>query len=213
MPKAGKQRLRLRIEPGSEPADSRRRARDGSRRVDDARPTPASDQSPYGADYASRSMSAGCPVQSHLTQGRQAFYRWLRRCQADGSAGLRDGSRRPLHCAHETNSEVVGKIIYLPTNYHFGSSKISLHLRRYHDIEISNSGGAGPAAGRPVPAAAYQCYQRADRKWKRYEKARAGHAVHARRQVHRRDVPDEPEEVVPVHRHRPLHPDPGAAQL
>jgi hypothetical protein len=55
-------------------------------------------------------------------------------------AGLRDRPRRPLHCPHETSSEVVGKIIYLQTSYHFGPAKISMYLKRYHDIEISNSG-------------------------------------------------------------------------
>jgi hypothetical protein len=45
---------------------------------------------------------------------------WLRRYQADGVAGLRDRSKRPLHCPHETPAEVVGKIICLRQNYHFG---------------------------------------------------------------------------------------------
>jgi transposase-like protein len=39
---------------------------------------------------------------------RQVFYTWLRRYQADGVAGLRDRSRRPLTCPHETPAEVVG---------------------------------------------------------------------------------------------------------
>jgi transposase-like protein len=72
---------------------------------------------------------------------RQVFYRWLRRYQAEGVAGLRDRSRRPLHCQHETPSEVVGKIIYLRANYHFGPAKISMYPKRYHDIEVSTSGG------------------------------------------------------------------------
>ena len=67
---------------------------------------------------------------------RQVFYRWPRRYQAEGVAGLRDRSRRPLHCPHETPAEVVGKIIYLRTTYHFGPAKISMYLKRYHDIEI-----------------------------------------------------------------------------
>ena len=44
---------------------------------------------------------------------RQVYYRWLRRYEADGLAGLRDRSKRPQHCPHETPAEVVGKIIYL----------------------------------------------------------------------------------------------------
>jgi transposase len=71
---------------------------------------------------------------------RQVFYTWYRRYQTEGLAGLRDRSRRPLHCPHETSSEVVGKIIYLRQNYHFGPAKISMYLRRYHDVQVSNSG-------------------------------------------------------------------------
>ena len=39
---------------------------------------------------------------------RQVFCTWLRRYQTDGVAGLRDRSRRPLTCPHETPSEVAG---------------------------------------------------------------------------------------------------------
>ena len=71
---------------------------------------------------------------------RQVFYVWYRRYEAEGPAGLRDRSTRPAHCPHETPAEVVEKIIYLRQNYHFGPAKISMYLKRYHDIEISNSG-------------------------------------------------------------------------
>ena len=37
---------------------------------------------------------------------RQVFYRWYRRYQEEGLAGLRDRSKRPLHCPHETPAEV-----------------------------------------------------------------------------------------------------------
>jgi transposase-like protein len=33
---------------------------------------------------------------------RQVFYTWLRRYEAEGPAGLRDRSKRPAHCPHET---------------------------------------------------------------------------------------------------------------
>jgi hypothetical protein len=35
---------------------------------------------------------------------------------------------------------VVGKIIYLRQNYHFGPAKISMYLKRYHEIDVSTSG-------------------------------------------------------------------------
>jgi transposase InsO family protein len=109
---------------------------------------------------------------------RTVFYRWLHRYEAEGLAGLRDRSRRPQHCPHETPSEVVGKIIYLRQNYHFGPAKISMYLKRYHDVEISNS-GVWRILKRldlsRLPAS--QRYKRHDRKWKRYEKPMPGHAV------------------------------------
>ena len=75
-------------------------------------------------------------------------------------------------------SEVVAKIIYLRTTYHFGPAKISIYLKRYHNTEVSNS-GVWRILKRVnlswLPA--YQRYQRHDRRWKRYEKPRPGHAV------------------------------------
>lgn len=109
---------------------------------------------------------------------RQVFYVWYRRYEAEGLAGLRDRSTRPAHCPHETPVEVVEKIIYLRQNYHFGPAKISMYLKRYHDIEISNS-GVWRILKRldlnRLPAS--QRYKRHDRKWKRYEKPLPGHAV------------------------------------
>jgi len=32
---------------------------------------------------------------------------------------------------------VVGKILYLRQNYHFGPGKIAMYLKRYHDVEVS----------------------------------------------------------------------------
>lgn len=56
---------------------------------------------------------------------RTTFYRWLRRYQELGEAGLADRSRRPHHCPHETPTEIVGKIIYLRQHYHFGRRRSS----------------------------------------------------------------------------------------
>ena len=71
---------------------------------------------------------------------RQLFYTWKRRYEAEGAEGLRDRSSRTKFCPHETRIEVVGKIIYLHQNYHFGPTKIAMYLKRYHDTEISSSG-------------------------------------------------------------------------
>src|SRR4051794_23591425 len=71
---------------------------------------------------------------------RQVFYTWKRRYDESGEAGLVERSRRPLVSPRATHVDIVGKIIYLRQNYHFGPGKISMYLKRYHDVEISNSG-------------------------------------------------------------------------
>ncbi|WP_433191187.1 helix-turn-helix domain-containing protein [Actinoallomurus sp. CA-150999] len=67
---------------------------------------------------------------------RQAYYIWYRRYQAEGVEGLRTRSKRPKTSPNATHVEVVGKIIYLRQNYHFGPEKIAMYLKRYHDITI-----------------------------------------------------------------------------
>ncbi|QDN54323.1 MULTISPECIES: tyrosine-type recombinase/integrase [unclassified Streptomyces] len=109
---------------------------------------------------------------------RQAYYTWYRRYQAEGVEGLRTRSKAPKTCPNATHVEVVGKIIYLRQNYHFGPEKIAMYLKRYHDVTISKAGvwrilnrldmGRLPASQR---------YKRHDRRWKRYEKQLPGHRV------------------------------------
>ena len=109
---------------------------------------------------------------------RQVFYIWLRRYQQLGLEGLRDRSRRPLVSPTATKAEVVGKILYLRQNYHFGPARISMYLKRYHDVVISASGVwriLVRAKLNRLPSS--QRYQRHKERWKRYEKPRPGHAV------------------------------------
>ena len=87
---------------------------------------------------------------------RNAYYKWFRRYEEFGEEGLRERSKRPHHMPQATHTEVVGKILYLRQSYHFGPQKISMYLKRYHDIEISNSGvwrsAWGSTASRPPSA-------------------------------------------------------------
>lgn len=109
---------------------------------------------------------------------RQSYYSWLRRYEEKGPAGLRDRSRAPHTCPHATATDVVGKIVYLRQNYHFGPLKISMYLKRYHDITVSNS-GVWRVLKRldmsRLPAS--QRYKRHSQRWKRYEKPQPGHRV------------------------------------
>ncbi len=109
---------------------------------------------------------------------RRVYYRWLRRYQEQGIDGLRDLSRRPRHSPNATSVDVVGKILYLRQNYHFGPAKIAMYLKRYHDVEVSKSGVwriLKRLELNRLPAS--QRYKRLDKRWKRYEKQLPGHQV------------------------------------
>jgi transposase InsO family protein len=109
---------------------------------------------------------------------RQVFYIWLRRYQDEGTAGLEPRSRRPHVSPGATRVDVVGKILYLRQNYHFGPGKIAMYLRRYHEVTISPSGVwriLKRLELNRLPAS--QRYKRLDKRWKRYEKQLPGHRV------------------------------------
>src|SRR5687768_13121894 len=109
---------------------------------------------------------------------RQSFYTWKRRYEELGPEGLRDRSRRPKVSPGATHVDVVGKILYLRKNYHFGPGKIAMYLKRYHDVSISNSGVwriLKRLDMNRLPA--NQRHKTHDRRWKRYEKPLPGHQV------------------------------------
>src|SRR6516165_10291612 len=83
------------------------------------------------AEEISGSVSATC---RYYGISRQCFYKWLRRYEEHGEEGLRDRSSAPLNSPNATSADVVGKIMYLRQHYHFGPLKISMYLKRYHDI-------------------------------------------------------------------------------
>jgi transposase InsO family protein len=109
---------------------------------------------------------------------RPTFYKWLHRFEELGEQGLRDGSSAPLHSPNATSVEIVGRIIYLRQHYHFGPLKISMYLKRYHDIEIGHSGVwriLKRLDMNRLPSS--QRYRRHNRRWQRYEKPLPGHHV------------------------------------
>ena len=109
---------------------------------------------------------------------RTAYYKWLHRYEAGGLEALKDGSSRPHHSPKTTQAEVVGKIVYLRSTYHFGPNKIAMYLARYHDITISPS-GIWRILKRldmsRLPRS--QRYHRHVDRWKRYEKPEPGMRV------------------------------------
>jgi transposase len=149
---------------------------------------------------------------------RQTYYKWRRRLDELGPEGLKDRSRRPQSCPHQTPVDVVGKILYLRQNYHFGPTKISMYLKRYHEVEVSPSSiwrilkrldlNRLPASAR---------YQRLDKRWQRYEKQQPGHRIQIDVKFVQplkstaKPAVGAAHQVLPVHRHRRLHP-PSRAQ-
>ena len=69
-----------------------------------------------------------------MSRPRPCFYTWKRRHDAEGLDGLRDRSSKPHFSPLATHTDVVDKIVYLRQHYHFGPSKISMYLARYHEI-------------------------------------------------------------------------------
>ncbi len=89
------------------------------------------------AEEVSGSVAATC---RYYGISRNCFYRWKRRYDAEGFEGLKDRSSQPHHSPNATQADVVGKIIHLRQNYHFGPMKIAMYLERYHGITMSPSG-------------------------------------------------------------------------
>lgn len=127
------------------------------------------------AEEISGNVAATC---RHYGISRTRFYKWRRRYDEEGLNGLRDRSTRPHHSPLATSSEVVGKVIHLRQTYHFGPLKISMYLKRYHDIDISSSGVwriLKRLDMNLLPAS--QRHKTHAKRWKRYEKQQPGHRV------------------------------------
>lgn len=107
---------------------------------------------------------------------RPTYYKWIRRYEKYGEAGLCDQSKRPLSSPRATSKEVVSKLLYLRQNYHFGAGRVSSYLKRYHDINISVSTVHAILTknGLNRLPASQRKYERAKHHWKRYEKQQPG---------------------------------------
>ncbi len=120
----------------------------------------------------SRNVARTC---RHFGISRQAFYRWKRRYDAQGEAGLWDRPRTPHRSPRATPREVVSKILYLRQHYHFGPGKIADYLQRFHHVSVAASSvhrilrrhgmNRLPANQKHRPHAT---------RWKRYEKRQPG---------------------------------------
>jgi len=109
---------------------------------------------------------------------RQAFYKWKKRFEAHGEAGLCDRPRAPRRCPRATRTEVVSKILYLRQHYHFGPGRIASYLQRFHQIRMATSTVhriLGTHGMSRLPG--HQKHQAHAKRWTRYEKAQPGHRL------------------------------------
>lgn len=70
---------------------------------------------------------------------RSTFYRWQRRYNKSGEAGLKNEKPIPINPANKTPGEVEEKVLYLRKKYHLGPIRIVWYLARYHGIRISDA--------------------------------------------------------------------------
>jgi transposase InsO family protein len=114
----------------------------------------------------------------HFGISRKSFYKWKRRLDEHGQAGLGDRARAP-HCSpRATPQEVVSKILYLRQHYHFGAGRIAAYLARFHQIAIATSSVHRILTRHGMPRLpANQKHRPHGSRWRRYEKPQPGHRL------------------------------------
>ncbi|HEY4244830.1 MAG TPA: IS481 family transposase [Kofleriaceae bacterium] len=120
-------------------------------------------------------VSATC---RHFGISRPKFYKWKKRFEELGAAGLADRPRIP-HCSpNATPKDVVSKVLYLRQNYHFGAGRIRDYLKRFHRIRIAAATVQGLLHKHGLgKLPANQKHQPHGKRWKRYEKPMPGHRI------------------------------------
>ncbi|BCM88514.1 hypothetical protein IAD21_00347 [Abditibacteriota bacterium] len=81
--------------------------------------------------------AAVAPVCRKYGISRQTFYKWKKRFEDDGEAGLCDRSQAAHHFPRATHPDIVEKVLYLRQSYDFGAPRISMYLARYHDLILA----------------------------------------------------------------------------
>ena len=75
----------------------------------------------------------------HYGVSKTIYYRWLKRYKKDGELGLINQKPCPENPKLRTPIEIEEKVIYLRKKYHFGPERIYLYLKRYLNIQTSES--------------------------------------------------------------------------
>lgn len=114
----------------------------------------------------------------HFGISRKSFYKWKRRLDEHGQAGLGDRARVPHRSPRATPPEVVSKILYLRQHDHFGAGRIAAYLARFHQIAIATSSVHRILTRHGMPRLpANQKHRSHSRRWRRYEKPQPGHRL------------------------------------
>ena len=132
-----------------------------------------------------RVVQAGCSEARNIARtcrhfgiSRQAFYRWKRRFDAHGEAGLWGRSTRPHRSPTAIAPDVVSKILYLRQNYHFGPGRIAEYLKRFHQLTVAVSSVHRILVRHDLNRLpANQKHRSHARRWQRYEKPQPGHRL------------------------------------
>ena len=127
------------------------------------------------AGEASRNVARTC---RHFGISRQAFYKWKRRFDEFGAAGLYDRSHAPHRSPRATSAAIVSKILYLRQTYHFGAGKIADYLKRFHQLTVARSTVHRILERHGMHRLpANQKHRPHRERWQRYEKPRPGHRL------------------------------------
>src|ERR1051325_1044424 len=114
----------------------------------------------------------------HFGISRKSFYKWKRRLDEHGQAGLGDRARIPHTLPRATPAAVVSKILYLRRQYHFGAGRIAAYRKRFHQIAIAISSVHRILTRHGMPRLpANQKYRPHGKRWQRYEKPQPGHRL------------------------------------
>src|SRR5688572_23306092 len=114
----------------------------------------------------------------HFGISRQAFYKWKKRFDEYGTAGLSDRPRIPHRSPRATPAAIVSKILYLRENYHFGAVRIAGYLKRFHQLSIATSSVHRILRRHGLARLpANQKHRPHKQRWQRYEKPQPGHRL------------------------------------
>jgi len=113
----------------------------------------------------------------HYGISRDTYYRWLRQYKQFGERGLINKKPCPQNPKIRVSAEIEEKILHLRKNYHFGPLKIVWYLKRYHGMQVSQTGVRGVLLRHRLNRLPQYERKRNVKSFKCYEKQVPGHHV------------------------------------